>query len=68
MPEDKTIFFSVMQSPVGPLLLAAGQDGLRHLQFHRGQLPGPEPLEPQPLPRQPLYLTCRHVYIIPCSW
>jgi methylated-DNA-[protein]-cysteine S-methyltransferase len=39
MAEGKTIFFSVMQSPVGPLLLAAGQDGLRHLQFHRGQLP-----------------------------
>jgi methylated-DNA-[protein]-cysteine S-methyltransferase len=39
MPEGKTIFFSVMQSPVGPLLLAAGEDGLRHLQFHRGELP-----------------------------
>ncbi len=39
MPEGKTIFFSVMQSPVGPLLLAASEDGLRHLQFHRGELP-----------------------------
>src|SRR5437660_6522611 len=39
MPEGKTIFFSVMESPVGPLLLAAGENGLRYLQFHRGKLP-----------------------------
>jgi methylated-DNA-[protein]-cysteine S-methyltransferase len=30
-----------MQSPVGPLLLAATENGLRHLQFHRGQFPRP---------------------------
>ena len=28
-----------MQSPVGALLLAAGGNGLRYLQFHRGKLP-----------------------------
>lgn len=41
MPEGKTIFFSVMQSPAGPLLLAASEAGLRHLQFHRGTPPKP---------------------------
>ncbi|HZD96136.1 MAG TPA: methylated-DNA--[protein]-cysteine S-methyltransferase [Candidatus Sulfotelmatobacter sp.] len=41
MPETKSVFFSVMQSPAGPLLLAATEDGLRHLQFHRGQRPQP---------------------------
>jgi methylated-DNA-[protein]-cysteine S-methyltransferase len=41
MAEGKIIYFFVMQSPVGPLLLAAGKDGLRHLQFHRGKLPQP---------------------------
>jgi methylated-DNA-[protein]-cysteine S-methyltransferase len=39
--EANTVFFSVMQSPVGPLLLAATENGLRRLQFHRGQLPQP---------------------------
>ncbi len=39
MPGIKTVFFSVMQSPVGPLLVAASQDGLRCVQFHRGKLP-----------------------------
>src|SRR5690349_18950899 len=41
MSETKSVFFSVIESPVGPLLLAATEDGLRHLQFHRGQMPRP---------------------------
>jgi len=39
MAGTSTICFSVMQSPVGPLLLAAGENGLRHVQFHHGTLP-----------------------------
>ncbi len=39
MPGPKTVFFSVMQSPVGPLLVAATEAGLRCVQFHRGKLP-----------------------------
>jgi methylated-DNA-[protein]-cysteine S-methyltransferase len=33
------MFYLRMQSPVGPLLLAATEKGLRHLQFDRGELP-----------------------------
>jgi methylated-DNA-[protein]-cysteine S-methyltransferase len=39
MASPKPVFFSVMQSLVGPLLVAATENGLRCLQFHRGQLP-----------------------------
>jgi methylated-DNA-[protein]-cysteine S-methyltransferase len=39
MPDAKAVYFSVMPSPVGPLLVAASGDGLRCVQFHRGQLP-----------------------------
>ncbi len=39
MSGTSTIYFSVMQSPVGPLLLAAGENGLRYIQFHGGKLP-----------------------------
>jgi methylated-DNA-[protein]-cysteine S-methyltransferase len=39
MAAGKTVFFSVMQSPVGPLLVAATKNGLRCVQFHRGELP-----------------------------
>lgn len=42
MAGAKTIYFSVMQSPVGPLLVAASETGLRCVQFHRGKLPPPE--------------------------
>ncbi|HKD78400.1 MAG TPA: methylated-DNA--[protein]-cysteine S-methyltransferase [Candidatus Angelobacter sp.] len=34
-----TIFFSVIQSPVGPLLIAATETGLRYLHFYRGKPP-----------------------------
>jgi len=39
MAGSKTVFFSVMPSPAGPLLVAATETGLRCVQFHRGQLP-----------------------------
>jgi methylated-DNA-[protein]-cysteine S-methyltransferase len=39
MARPKTVFYSVMQSPVGPLLIAATEKGLRSVQFHRGKLP-----------------------------
>jgi methylated-DNA-[protein]-cysteine S-methyltransferase len=41
MSQAKSVYFSVMQSPVGPLLLAATENGLRLLQFHRGEPPQP---------------------------
>jgi len=41
MAAVKTVFFSVMDSPVGPLLIAATENGLRSLQFHRGKKPQP---------------------------
>lgn len=41
MYRSNPIFFSVMQSPIGPLLLAASKDGLRCVQFHRGKPPKP---------------------------
>jgi methylated-DNA-[protein]-cysteine S-methyltransferase len=39
MPAAKTVFFTVMQSPVGLLLVAATENGLRCVHFHRGKLP-----------------------------
>jgi methylated-DNA-[protein]-cysteine S-methyltransferase len=41
MADNTTIYFSRMDSPAGPLLLAATEKGLRCLQFFRGQLPPP---------------------------
>ena len=41
MAGAKTVFYSVVQSPVGPLLIAATERGLRCLQFHRGNRPQP---------------------------
>jgi methylated-DNA-[protein]-cysteine S-methyltransferase len=41
MAEATTVYFSRMESPVGPLLLAATEKGLRCLQFDRGELPSP---------------------------
>jgi methylated-DNA-[protein]-cysteine S-methyltransferase len=38
----QTVHYALMESPVGPLLLAATARGLRCLQFHRGKLPEPE--------------------------
>jgi methylated-DNA-[protein]-cysteine S-methyltransferase len=37
----RNVYYSVMDSPVGPLLIAATEKGLRCLQFHRGKLPEP---------------------------
>jgi methylated-DNA-[protein]-cysteine S-methyltransferase len=39
MATVRTVWFLRMKSPVGPLLLAAGEKGLRCLQFDRGKLP-----------------------------
>jgi len=39
MADNTTIYFSRMDSPAGPLLLAATENGLRCLQFFRGKLP-----------------------------
>lgn len=41
MADRTTIYFFVMQSPVGPLLIAATEKGLRLLQFFRGKHPRP---------------------------
>src|SRR5215813_9676828 len=41
MARPRTVFFSVVDSPVGPLLIAATDRGLRCLQFHRGRHPRP---------------------------
>jgi len=41
MADNTTIYFSRMDSPAGPLLLAATEQGLRCLQFFRGKLPPP---------------------------
>jgi methylated-DNA-[protein]-cysteine S-methyltransferase len=41
MSQAASVFFSVIDSPVGPLLLAATEAGLRCLQFHRGHPPQP---------------------------
>jgi methylated-DNA-[protein]-cysteine S-methyltransferase len=45
MPEVQTVHFSRIDSPVGPLLLAATDDGLRYLMFDRGQRPRSRPDE-----------------------
>lgn len=37
----RNVHYAVMESPVGPLLIAATEKGLRCLQFHRGKLPEP---------------------------
>jgi methylated-DNA-[protein]-cysteine S-methyltransferase len=42
MAGASTVWFLRMQSPVGPLLLAAGENGLRCLQFDGGGLPRAE--------------------------
>lgn len=39
MAEIRTIFFTVIESPAGPLLIAATEKGLRFLHFYRGNLP-----------------------------
>jgi methylated-DNA-[protein]-cysteine S-methyltransferase len=41
MSEAQTVLFSRIESPVGPLLLAATENGLRYLHFDRGKLPKP---------------------------
>jgi methylated-DNA-[protein]-cysteine S-methyltransferase len=41
MADNTTIYFSRMDSPAGPLLLAATEKGLRCLHFFRGKLPPP---------------------------
>ncbi len=41
----RNVYYSVMESPVGPLLIAATEKGLRCVQFHRGKLPEPAPRE-----------------------
>src|SRR5262249_41855068 len=39
MPDVKTVHFTRIKSPVGPLLLAATEKGLKFLWFDRGELP-----------------------------
>jgi methylated-DNA-[protein]-cysteine S-methyltransferase len=39
--ETSTIFFTVIESPAGPLLIAATEKGLRCLHFFRGKAPEP---------------------------
>jgi methylated-DNA-[protein]-cysteine S-methyltransferase len=41
MAPTTTVFFDRVDSPAGPLLLAATEKGLRCVQFFRGQLPPP---------------------------
>jgi methylated-DNA-[protein]-cysteine S-methyltransferase len=41
MAKEMTIYFSRIESPAGPLLLAATEKGLRCVQFYRGKLPSP---------------------------
>lgn len=41
MAKEMSIYFSCIDSPAGPLLLAATEKGLRCLQFYRGKLPPP---------------------------
>jgi len=45
MPEVQTVHFWRIESPVGPLLLAATDKGLRYLLFDRGKQPRPLPEE-----------------------
>jgi methylated-DNA-[protein]-cysteine S-methyltransferase len=41
MPDVRTVRYSFMDSPVGPLLLAASERGLCCLHFYKNQLPKP---------------------------
>jgi len=41
MPGVQTVHYSRLQSPAGPVLLAATERGLRYLLFDRGRLPKP---------------------------
>lgn len=45
MAEIRTIFFTVIGSPAGPLLIAATEKGLRFLHFYRGNPPQLSPGE-----------------------
>ena len=45
MQDVQTVHFSRIESPVGPLLLAATDEGLRYLMFDRGKEPRPRPNE-----------------------
>jgi methylated-DNA-[protein]-cysteine S-methyltransferase len=38
---SETIYYSKINSPVGPLLLAISEQGLMALEFHRGAIPSP---------------------------
>src|ERR1700743_431463 len=40
MAQQNTVYFSRIDSPVGPLLLIATEKGLRGLHFDRGNMPG----------------------------
>jgi methylated-DNA-[protein]-cysteine S-methyltransferase len=42
MPGARTVRYSSMLSPVGPLLLGASDEGLCCLHFYKGELPKPE--------------------------
>src|SRR5260370_1395681 len=44
----QNVYYSVMESPVGPLLVAATEKGLRCVHFYRGKLP--EQAQPKPSP------------------
>ena len=41
MTLNTTVFYTTAHSPVGPLLLAAGDDGLRAIEFHASRHPVP---------------------------
>ena len=41
MTRNTTVFYTTAHSPVGPLLLAAGDDGLRAIEFHASRHPVP---------------------------
>ena len=41
MANEMAVYFSVVESPAGPLLLAATQKGLRYVHFYRGKMPVP---------------------------
>ena len=40
MTRSTTVFITTIDSPVGPLLLAAGDDGLRAVEFHASRRTG----------------------------
>ena len=48
MTRFTTVFFTTIDSPVGPLLLAAGDDGLRAVEFHASRHPVPRDPDWQP--------------------